>query len=563
MGAIKVVYVSSTNSDGTVEALEETDDLSVSTHQDPENALQELEEADCVVTEQRPRETQELLAAAQHNGEQVPVVLYTDIDSLNPEYAGAVSKHVPPGDTDDLLIAVREEARRVEREVHQAVAGSDEGIAVVDSESRFVYVNDAFAERYGYKPGELMGEEWRDLYPEEESWAYEEALNAVSDGGSWSGKTAAEKSNGDRFVEKLTVSRAGTEHYLCVASAPTEDAPDEEYERYRKIVETVSDGVYTLDSNGYFTEVNDYVEMVTGYSREELVGEHISVVMNDEDIQRGQEIIMELLDDPDREVGTFEMTVITRDGRHIPVENRITLLPNDNGFTGTVGVVRDITDRKKKERRLKRNVERLDEFANVVTHNLRNPLNIAHGSLQLAEENNDSTYHERIGDALDRINQIIDNVLVLSQHGQIVREPQEVEISLVAEEAWENVETGDARLDVEDGEVVAEETRLRTMLEKLIENSVEHGGEDVTVHVEPTEEGFVFEDDGAGIPEDKYERIFEHRYSTSEKGTGFGLSIVKSIVEAHDWEITVTEGSEGGARFEVAEKKARLIEPDA
>jgi signal transduction histidine kinase len=58
-------------------------------------------------------------------------------------------------------------------------------------------------------------------------------------------------------------------------------------------------------------------------------------------------------------------------------------------------------------------------------------------------------------------------------------------------------------------------------------------------------------DDGPGIPAEERDRVFENGYSTSDEGTGFGLSIVEGIVRAHDWEISVTESETGGARFEI------------
>ena len=64
-------------------------------------------------------------------------------------------------------------------------------------------------------------------------------------------------------------------------------------------------------------------------------------------------------------------------------------------------------------------------------------------------------------------------------------------------------------------------------------------------------EGFYVEDDGPGIAADDRKQVFEAGYSSTREGTGFGLSIVKEIVEAHGWEIRVTEGTNGGARFEI------------
>ena len=76
------------------------------------------------------------------------------------------------------------------------------------------------------------------------------------------------------------------------------------------------------------------------------------------------------------------------------------------------------------------------------------------------------------------------------------------------------------------------------------------GGESVTVTVGTLPNGFYVEDDGPGIPEEKRDKVLKEGIPTREEGTGLGLSIVQSIAEAHTWDLALTEGSEGGARFE-------------
>lgn len=98
---------------------------------------------------------------------------------------------------------------------------------------------------------------------------------------------------------------------------------------------------------------------------------------------------------------------------------------------------------------------------------------------------------------------------------------------------------------------MGDRSRLQQLLENLIRNSIEHAGEEVTVTVGALEDGFYVEDDGPGIPADERDEEFAAGHSTSEGGTGFGLRIVQQVVEAHDWSIQLTEGSDGGARFEI------------
>jgi signal transduction histidine kinase len=100
-------------------------------------------------------------------------------------------------------------------------------------------------------------------------------------------------------------------------------------------------------------------------------------------------------------------------------------------------------------------------------------------------------------------------------------------------------------------EIKADDDRLRQLLENLLRNAIEHGGRDVTVTVGTLDNGMYIEDTGPGIPEEQREDVFAAGYSSGENGTGFGLSIVKQIVNAHGWNVTVTESADGGARFEI------------
>ena len=124
--------------------------------------------------------------------------------------------------------------------------------------------------------------------------------------------------------------------------------------------------------------------------------------------------------------------------------------------------------------------------------------------------------------------------------------------STVATEAWSTVDAPEASLAVEsDADVRADPERLRTLLENCFRNSVDHGGEDVRVAVEPLPDGgFAVTDDGPGVDPDERDAVFDRGYTTANDGTGFGLAIVRDIADAHGWTTAVTESAGGGARFE-------------
>ena len=258
-----------------------------------------------------------------------------------------------------------------------------------------------------------------------------------------------------------------------------------------------------------------------------------------------------------------------------------------------------------RERELERKNQRLDEFTSIVSHDLRNPLNVAEGRLTLARERADHEHLEAVAEAHDRMEALVDDLLSLAQQGETVSDLDAVDVGALAESCWEGVETNGATLETVDKcGIYADKLRLRQVVQNLLRNAVEHGstdsnshgrrtavdhgsaspgsqgrqdavehdvrqttqsasgpqqnaassadGDHVTVSVGVLDDaaGFYIEDDGPGIPEAQHEAVFDHGYTTSTDGTGFGLAIVGRIADAHDWEVTLTDSEAGGARFE-------------
>jgi two-component system OmpR family sensor kinase len=213
---------------------------------------------------------------------------------------------------------------------------------------------------------------------------------------------------------------------------------------------------------------------------------------------------------------------------------------------------------------LERQNERLDQFASTLSHDLRNPLAVARGHIELLATlaaESDRIAASTVDDHLtslttshERIETIIEDVLTLTREGETVEETQPVALDQLAHEAWGHIDNKAATIQVETTETIqADRTRLLRAVENLFRNAIDHAGSDVTVTVGSTDDGFYVEDDGPGIPAGQGTKIFEYGHSSSEDGTGLGLSIVKTIVEAHGWRIEVESGSDGGARFLITE----------
>jgi signal transduction histidine kinase len=211
-----------------------------------------------------------------------------------------------------------------------------------------------------------------------------------------------------------------------------------------------------------------------------------------------------------------------------------------------------MTERKHREQELTQQNDRLEQFASIVSHDLRNPLTVAEGRLELAKEECGSEHLDAVADAHERMGALIDDLLTLARHGEEVGDIESVNLVTLSENCWKNVAIAEATLKADIARPVqADKSRLQQLLENLFRNAIEHGGADVTVTVGQVDGGFYVEDDGPGIPIDERDDVFEAGYSTDEDGTGFGLSIVKQVADAHGWNVHVTEGSDGGARFEI------------
>ncbi|KAB1187376.1 MULTISPECIES: PAS domain S-box protein [Haloferax] len=321
-------------------------------------------------------------------------------------------------------------------------------------------------------------------------------------------------------------------------------------ERYESMVEASGDPIYTLDSQGRFTTVNTAFSQLTGYSGESIVGKHASEVLSDEYVATGEQLVKSLLSSP-KDNATFELTLQTATGESITCENHLALLPFEDEFRGSVGVLRDISERVTQIRHLRNERDLLDEFAGVVSHDLRSPLTVASGRLALAQEEFESEHLDAIASAHDRIEGLIRDLLNLAREGEEIGETEPVRVADIATRGWHTVVVSGATIAIEtDRSVEADASRFQQLLENLFRNAIQHSGGDVTVTVGDIEGGFYVADDGPGIPDDERDQIFKAGYTTSTDGSGLGLNIVREIAYAHGWEIELSSTTDGGARFE-------------
>jgi PAS domain S-box-containing protein len=214
-------------------------------------------------------------------------------------------------------------------------------------------------------------------------------------------------------------------------------------------------------------------------------------------------------------------------------------------------------DRLDTERSLQRKNERLEVFVDVITHDIPNHLDVAGTRLDLARQTGEDSHLDDVATAHERIETVIDDMRTLVEQGKQIDDTEWIRLPDVVAGCWDGCkpEDSDATVEVPDsGHVRADRSRLKQLLENLFWNSIEHAGDDVTVRVGFLADGFYVEDDGPGIPGDERDNVLSAGYTTAaSEHSGFGLAIVSAIARAHGWTLTLTEGADGGARFEFSD----------
>ncbi|OYR57347.1 sensor histidine kinase [Halorubrum halodurans] len=236
------------------------------------------------------------------------------------------------------------------------------------------------------------------------------------------------------------------------------------------------------------------------------------------------------------------------DGRRSWTEREVNL------YRTLADLIASAVTRNERRMELRTQAERLEQFSAVVSHDLRNPLNVLSGYLDLAADDVRSRHYDAMENAVDRMETLIDDLLMLARRGETIGETETVPVASLAEEAWESVRAPNATLTVADGtgRVEADPGRFRQALENLFRNAVDHGGPEVAIEVGPRVGsdgvvGMYVSDDGPGVSPDVRESVFDSGFSTADS-SGIGLAIVDRVAEAHDW--TVDVHNDDGAVFE-------------
>ncbi|WP_311173961.1 PAS domain S-box protein [Halobellus ordinarius] len=451
---------------------------------------------------------------------------------------------------------------------HRTLIEESSDIAtIIDRDGTITYVSPSVEHTLGYEPEELVGETGYGYQHPDDREGVAEAIERlqIEPEGTQVIETRFRHADGSwRWIEATLRNREGDETIGGILVSSRDISERKRHERqyqalaeeYETLLDTVWEGIFFLAVDSADSEItfrferlNRAYEEQTGITTDEMQGKTPTEVF-------GNELGATLESNYHRCVATGEPITYQEE---LPVDTgarfwqtSLTPVITDEAVTRIIGIVRNVTERVKRERKLHSQKEQLDAFAGVVSHDLRNPLNVAQGRIELLSGECESEHLPPVVQALDRVEEIVADTLTLARQGQVVSDPEPIDLVEVLGICWKNVATDDATLDVEDEiRISGDRSRLQHVFENLFRNAIEHGGAGVTVRVGQIDDhGIYVEDTGPGIPADSRAAVFEPGHTSASGETGFGLTIVKRIAEAHGWEIEVTEGTGGGARFE-------------
>ena len=457
----------------------------------------------------------------------------------------------------------------------------DDGLYQLDPDGRFVAVNDVIVETTGYSRDELLGSHVTLVLDEADVTRVEDLIRrrlVDEDIDLPTIELTVETASGREIPCELRFNLLEEDGEFRGSVGVVRDISEltRRIERERKLIEyetifeTVEDGIYVLDDEYRFTTVNQAYAGMTGYTREELVGSHCSLVVEDEISAEAARRSLELAKTED-DGATIEAHIRRRDGSRLPAESHFTpIVSGDDTYEGTIGVVRDVSERKARERALEASNERLEQFAYAASHDMQEPLRMVSSYLRLVDrryradlDDDGRKFVEFAIDGADRMQEMIGGLLQYSrvEMGGDPFEP--VDLHAVLDDTLDDLQVSILETDAEVSAaslptVHGDAGQLRQVFQNLVHNAIIYSGEDSPrVHVSAEQRGSTWvmavADEGIGIDAEHQNGIFDvfQRLHSRDDyaGTGIGLALCERIVERHGGEIWVESEPDEGSTF--------------
>lgn len=360
-----------------------------------------------------------------------------------------------------------------------------------------------------------------------------------------------------------------------------EERIKESEEKFRNLVELAPDSIITFDTKGVITSINTATTIMSGYSKDELIGKNFRelMVIKPTNIPKYQKLLTS--NERQKVPVQFDISYHHKNGTTVFGEVRFSSTKKSDKMTGIQAIIRDITERKYMENKLKRYSERLEELvekrtaalkesqerllraerlaaigqaATMVGHDLRNPLQaIENGIYYINTELTNLQVSNKIKEILQAIHNSIDyadNIVKDLQSFASKKEPifRETDINTMVKDALAYAETPEnVKISLKLGKlplVEADKEMIKRIFLNLAVNGIQAMGKkggilNVTTKKTKGSIEVNFEDTGSGIKKENMKKIFTPFFTTKAQGMGVGLATCKRLVEIHGGSIRV------------------------
>jgi PAS domain S-box-containing protein len=417
----------------------------------------------------------------------------------------------------------------------------------LDGEGTISAVTGELEESLGYDPSEVMGTPLPELVadvgrqPAEvrsrdaliETLQSEEALTNLD---------VSLEATGERVVSASLSVVAVDDTTSCILQDVREYGPKaQERQRYAELVREMGDPLYVLDERGTIEWVNDAMVAYMGYERSALRGRAMSELVPTREYEQVTQRLLDLAGSDNRRSERFETPLVTKEGEARLTEANVTVLTDEDGsYAGSIGTLRDIGDRKRRERDL----ELLKQvLTRVFRHNVRNDLNIVEGHATILDEHVEGDLEEHTQAILNTAEQLLDHSNKARLLEQVIESDRlhETDIRTAVDDLVashrETAPDAAIEVDVPEGTTVEAHSHVVYAIEELIENAIRHATEEdpwVRIWTDKTEEFLTLfvEDSAGGLDDHEIGVLREGVESRLEHSSGVGLWLVRWIVES-------------------------------
>ncbi|MGB8698267.1 MAG: PAS domain S-box protein [Thermosynechococcaceae cyanobacterium] len=494
-----------------------------------------------------------------------------------------------------MAIWQRTQAEDQVRLLQSVVVNANDAVVITEAEPfdepgpQILYVNEAFTKMTGYQSEDVLGKTPRILQGPKTSEAMRANIRAALS--SWQpfrGELLNYAKDGSEFWVDLSITplinpMGWVTHWIALQRDISDrKAAELVLQRQAHIINQIHDSVLTTDLRGVITSCNKGAERHFGFRNEEIIGQNLSVLCTEkQDTFFQNQVIQPLLRKGEHEV---ELEMLSQNHDEFSAHLSLSVMKDDEGKSiGMIAYIMDISDRKRAEAEILKNLEKERElnelktrFITMVSHEYRTPLATILSSLELLEyyghystEQEKEEYFQQIRISIQRMTDLLNDVLTIekSEAGKFTFNPEPLDLSQFCQdlvtELQGNIKTEHRILLAIEGQcsqTQMDKRLMRHIFSNLILNAVKYSPQGGIIRFEVIYQDpiatFCVRDRGIGIPSEAIQNLFQSFFRANNvgniAGTGLGLSIVKRLVEIHAGSISVESQLGSGTTFVVA-----------